>query len=180
MIIAHKKRKENIAEYVLYMFQVEDMMRACNCDFETVKQRIISQYNQPPEVMKDIEYWYDNIIALMKNEGVEQKGHLREVLNIIDDMHDLHLRLLRSPLHPDYKAAYQDAAPVIGQSIQKTQSNGVSEIEVCVQMMYMILLLKLQHKEISGDTMFGVQKISKMLAILSAKYKMWEDDKLEL
>ena len=179
MIIARQKRKENIAEYVLYMFQVEDMMRACHCDFEIVKQQIISKYTQSPETIKDIEYWYENIILLMKNEGVEQKGHLREVLNIIDDMHDLHLRLLRSPLHPDYKAAYQEAAPVIGQSIQKTHSEGVSETEVCLQMMYMILLLKLQHKEISSDTMFGVQKISRMLAILSAKYKVWEEDKLE-
>ena len=180
MIIARQKRKENIAEYVLYMFQVEDMMRACNLDFEIVKQKIISQYTQSAETIKDIEYWYENIVLLMKNEGIEKKGHLREVLNIIDDMHDLHLRLLRSPLHPDYKAAYQEAAPVIGQSIQKTQSEGVSEIEVCVQMLYMILLMKLQHKEISNDTLFGVQKISRMLAILSAKYKVWEEDKLEL
>ena len=180
MIIARQKRKENIAEYVLYMFQVEDMMRACNLDFEIVKQKIIAQYTQTPETIKDIEYWYENIVLLMKNEGIEKKGHLREVLNIIDDMHDLHLRLLRSPLHPDYKAAYQEAAPVIGQSIQKTQSEGVSEIEVCVQMLYMILLMKLQHKEISNDTLFGVQKISRMLAILSAKYKVWEEDKLEL
>ena len=128
MIIARQKRKENIAEYVLYMFQVEDMMRACHCDFEIVKQQIISKYTQSPGTIKDIEYWYENIILLMKNEGVEQKGHLREVLNIIDDMHDLHLRLLRSPLHPDYKAAYQEAAPVIGQSIQKTHSEGVSNV----------------------------------------------------
>ena len=180
MIIARKKRKENIAEYVLYMFQVEDMMRACNLDFNIVKQNIIAKYTQTESTIKDIEYWYENIIMLMKNEGIEHKGHLREVLNIIDDMHDLHLRLLRSPLHPDYKAAYQDAAPVIGQSIQKTRSEGVSEIEVCMQMMYMILLLKLQHKDISSDTMFGIQKISKMLAILSAKYVLWENDKLEL
>ena len=110
MIIARQKRKENIAEYVLYMFLVEDMMRACHCDFEIVKQQIISKYSQPPETIKDIEYWYENIVLLMKNEGVEQKGHLREVLNIIDDMHDLHLRLLRSPLHPDYKAGGNVAA----------------------------------------------------------------------
>ncbi|MBO4244140.1 MAG: DUF4924 family protein [Bacteroidales bacterium] len=180
MIIAQKKKRENIAEYVLYMFQVEDMMRACHNDIDTVKQRIISQYSQPPEVMKDIEYWYENILALMKNEGVEQKGHLREVLNIIDDMYDVHLRLLRSPLHPDYKAAYQDAAPVIGQSIQKTHREGASEVEVCLEMLYMILLLKLQHKELSSDTVFGVQKISRLLALLSAKYKLNEEDKLEL
>lgn len=180
MIIAQQKKRENIAEYVIYMFQVEDMMRACNNDLDTVKSRIISQYRQTPEKMKEIEYWYENILALMKNEGVEQKGHLQEVINIIDDMTDVHLRLLRSPLHPDYKVAYQEAAPVIGQSILKTRREGASEIEVCLEMLYMILLMKLQHKEISSDTMFGVQKISRLLAILSAKYKLNEEDKLDL
>ena len=111
---------------------------------------------------------------------MEQKGHLQEVINIIDDMADVHLRLLRSPLHPDYKVAYQEAAPVIGQSILKTRREGASEIEVCLEMLYMILLMKLQHKEISSDTMFGVQKISRLLAILSAKYKLNEEDKLDL
>ncbi|MCQ2973472.1 MAG: DUF4924 family protein [Bacteroidales bacterium] len=179
MIIAQQKKKENIAEYVLYMFQIEDMMRACNNDIEIVKSKIIAQYNQPPEVMKNIEYWYENILALMKNEGVEKKGHLQEVLNIIDDMADVHLRLLRSPLHPDYKAAYQDAVPVIGQSLQLTKREGASEIEICLEMLYMILLLKLQHKEISNDTTYAISKISKLLAILSAKYKLNEEDKLD-
>ena len=84
MIIAQQKKRENIAEYVIYMFQVEDMMRACNNDPDTVKSRIISQYRQTPEKIKEIEYWYENILALMKNEGVEHKGHLQEVINIID------------------------------------------------------------------------------------------------
>lgn len=32
MITASQKRKENIAEYLLYMWQIEDLIRACmNC-----------------------------------------------------------------------------------------------------------------------------------------------------
>ena len=69
---------------------------------------------------------------------------------------------------------------MIGQSIQKTHREGASEVEVCLEMLYMILLLKLQHKELSSDTVFGVQKISRLLALLSAKYKLNEEDKLEL
>ncbi|MBR4267074.1 MAG: DUF4924 family protein [Bacteroidales bacterium] len=179
MLIARQKKKENIAEYVIYMFQIEDMMRACKMDVETVKKNIVSQYSQPEDVMNEINYWYENIIALMKNEKIEQKGHLLEVTNVIADLNDLHLRLLRSPLHPDYKIAYQEAAPVIGQSIAKTQMEGASEIAVCFEMLYMILLLKLQHKEISKDTIYGMEKISKLLAILSEKYKKYDNDEID-
>jgi len=179
MLIARQKKQENIAEYVIYMFQIEDLMRAFDLDFEKVKKNIISQFSQSEEVMKEINYWYDNIICLMKNEKIEKKGHLQEIENVIDDLNDLHLQLLRSPLHPDYKIAYQEAAPVIGQSIVLTKKQGASEIEVCFEMMYMILLLKLQKKEISKDTEFAVGKISRLLAVLSEKYKKYEADDID-
>ena len=95
MLIARQKKQENIAEYVIYMYQVEDMMRACGLDIETVKKNIISQYQQPQAVIDEMTYWYDNIIALMRNQKIEQKGHLQEVLNVVDDLNDLHLQLLR-------------------------------------------------------------------------------------
>lgn len=179
MLIARQKKQDNIAEYVVYMYQVEDMMRACKLDIETVKKNIISQYNQPQETIDEITYWYDNIIALMRNQKIEQKGHLQEVENIVDDLYELHLKLLRSPLHPDYKVAYQEAAPVIGQSIALTKADGASEIEVCFEMMYMILLLRLKKKEINNDTAFAVAKISRLLAILSEKYHKNEKDGLD-
>ena len=34
MIIAKQKRKENISEYLLYMWQVEDLIRANHLDME--------------------------------------------------------------------------------------------------------------------------------------------------
>lgn len=179
MIIARQKKKENIAEYIIYMYQIEDMMRACNLDIDVVKKNIISQYKVSDEVLEEVNYWYDNIIALMKNEKIEKSGHLQEVTNVVADLNDLHLQLLRSPLHPDYKVAYQEAAPSIGQSIAITKKEGVSEVEVSFEMMYMILLLKLQKKEISTDTSYAVGKISKMLAILSDKYKKYEADEID-
>ena len=180
MLIARQKKRENISEYVIYMFQIEDMMRACKMDIEIVKKNIIDKYQQPDNVIKEITYWYENIIELMKNQGITQRGHLQEVLNTIDDITDLHLRLLRSPLHPDYKTAYRDAAPVIGQSLAITHKEGTSEIEICFEMLYMVLLLKLQHKEISNDTMFAIKKISALLSLLSKKYNQNEKDDLDL
>lgn len=179
MLIAQAKKKENIAEYVIYMFQIEDMMRACNNDFEIVKTRIVDKFDVDETQRKDISYWYENILEMMKNEGVEKKGHLQVVLNTIDDINDLHLQLLRSPLHPDYKLLYRDAAPVIGQTLAKSGKTGQSEIESCLEYMYMILLMKLRGAEISNDTIFAISKISKMLALLSYKYNMRDADNID-
>ena len=42
MIIAEQKRKENIAEYLLYMYQVEDMIRANGLDIESIEKTVES------------------------------------------------------------------------------------------------------------------------------------------
>ena len=45
MLIAQQKRKENIAEYLLYLWQVEDLLRACHLDIDTVDKVVISRYD---------------------------------------------------------------------------------------------------------------------------------------
>jgi len=44
MIIASKKRKENIAEYILYMWQIEDMIRANDFDISKIRRNIIDNF----------------------------------------------------------------------------------------------------------------------------------------
>ena len=41
MIIASQKRKENIAEYLLYMWQIEDIIRANKLDIDKIKESVI-------------------------------------------------------------------------------------------------------------------------------------------
>ena len=57
MLIANKKRKENIAEYLLYMWQVEDLIRANGCDIDRVEQNIISLYGADPKTHAEIKDW---------------------------------------------------------------------------------------------------------------------------
>lgn len=49
MIIASQKRKENIAEYLLYMWQIEDIIRAYKLDIDTIDEQIVSKYNVPDD-----------------------------------------------------------------------------------------------------------------------------------
>ena len=53
MIIASQKRKENIAEYLLYMWQIEDIIRAYKLDIDTIDEQIVSKYNVPDDKKKD-------------------------------------------------------------------------------------------------------------------------------
>ena len=46
MIVARQKRKENIAEYLLYMWQVEDLIRANRFDMDAIRKSVIAHYDQ--------------------------------------------------------------------------------------------------------------------------------------
>jgi len=44
MFIAQKLKQTNIAEYLIYMWQIEDIIRAAGCDIDKLKSSFISQY----------------------------------------------------------------------------------------------------------------------------------------
>ena len=115
MIIARQKRKENIAEYLLYMWQVEDLIRANKFDMDSINRTVIAHYDQPEEVKKEIAQWYEELIEMMRSEGVMEKGHIQLNKNVIITLTDLHLRLLKSPKEMVYSAAYYKTLPYIVQ-----------------------------------------------------------------
>ena len=44
MIIAEKLSKTNRAEYLLYLWQVEDLLRAYDCDAERIGKEYLSRF----------------------------------------------------------------------------------------------------------------------------------------
>lgn len=171
MIIAKQKRKENIAEYLLYMWQIEDLIRANQCDIESIRRTVIERYGQPEEVKEEIARWYEELIEMMRSEGVREKGHIQLNKNIIIALTDLHLRLLRAPKEMIYSAAYYKTLPYIVQLRAKSGGEELPELETCFNAIYGFLLLRMQGKEISPETMEGMKQISSFLAILAEKYR---------
>ena len=180
MIIAQKKRKENIAEYLLYMWQVEDLIRANNFDMDSIKRTVISHYEQPEEVKEQIAQWYEEIINMMREEGVMEKGHIQLNKNVIITLTDLHLKLLKTPKEMIYGAAYYKTLPYIVQLRSKSGGNDLPELETCFSAVYGYLVLRMQGKEISAETLEAIKQISSFLAMLAEKYRADMNGELEL
>lgn len=171
MIIARRKRKENIVEYLIYMWQVEDLIRACRLDMNEVESRVISQYDQPENVKREIRQWYRELIEGMRIEGVTEKGHLQTHQNIMAELAGLHLRLLKSPHETVYGALYYRTLPAIVQLRSRSGGKETGEIEACCTAVYGYFVLKMQQKEISAGTMDGIKRISDLLAFLAARFQ---------
>ena len=94
MFIAKQKRKENIAEYLLYMWQVEDIIRSMNCDIRLIDSNIVSQY--PAQQQDEVHEWWDGLITMMQLENKKTEGHLQINNNILLMLTEVHLELLKS------------------------------------------------------------------------------------
>lgn len=180
MLIAKQKKTENIAEYLLYMWQVEDIIRAHKLDIDSINQHIIDQFDQSDDIKTEMKNWYEGLIEMMKLEGITENGHLQVNKNIIIDLTDLHLRLLKSPKEPEYIASYYKTLPFIVELRSKSEDKSTPELETCFAALYGFLLLRLQQKEISGETQAAISQISSFLRMLSNRYHLDKDGKLEL
>jgi len=178
MFVSQNLRKTNIAEYLLYMWQVEDLLRANKLDLDTVKKNVVSQYDITPAQYEELVEWYDNLLEMMRLEGVEKEGHLQINKNVIIQLNDLHARLMHSAKFPYYQSAYYKVLPVIVELRAKSHTQGETEIENCFDALYGVWMLKLQGKPLSDDTVAATRDISTFLGMLSDYFL--KDNKGEL
>ena len=170
MIIASQKRKENIAEYLLYMWQIEDLIRAYHLDIDQIEAQVISRFDQPESVKKQMREWYESLIDMMRREGIVEKGHLQLNKNVLSELSELHQRLLRSGKEPFYTAAFYKALPVIVELRSRSGQSQEGELGTCFSALYGKLLLKLQGKPITPETAGALDQIAHFIALLAKKY----------
>ena len=180
MFVSRKLKEENIAEYLLYMWQVEDMIRANGMDVDRIRETLVTPARLDAEREKELSDWYENLVEMMRLEGVSEKGHLQINKNTVTLLTDLHLQLLKSTKYPFYSAAYYKALPFIVELRTQGNNRNLSELENCFEALYGVLLLKLQKRGISEGTLQAVKAISQFLGILSDYYKKDKAGELEL
>lgn len=178
MYIASQKRKSNIAEYILYMWQIEDIIRANGLDIDKIRENVISKFNLSSPQKLEMEEWYESLIDMMRREGVAESGHLQINKNILNQLVQLHQALLADPEFPDYTAEFYRTLPYIVELRGKAGENKTGEIETCFTALYGMLLMRLQRKELSEATTEAVGQISRFIALLAKDFHLDEEDKL--
>ena len=73
MFIAQEKKKNNILEYILYMWQVENIIRACQFDIELIQSNVIAQLGLTDNDKDLVKEWYLDLIRQMKSQNLKQR-----------------------------------------------------------------------------------------------------------
>lgn len=180
MLFSSQLKKTNISEYLLYMWQVEDVLRAFQFDIEKIKMHVIARFNINDEVQyQELVEWYENLIEMMRIENIEQHGHLQINKNTLQDLNEFHFTLLKSNQIPAYNAKFYHILPYLNQLKQKSKPE-LSDIELCFNFQYGFLLLKMNKQEISTETLKTQREIAKFMVLLNKYYHDYQAGKLEL
>jgi hypothetical protein len=180
MIIAQEKEKTNVAEYVLYMWQIEDVIRSHRFDINAIEEVVIGQFDVTVQVKLEMKKWYLDLISSMKEEGIEKTGHLKRVTHYVHELSTLHQKLLMVIQDPEYQDLHLHTKGNIDALIKKSKGSVTGDVEACLTGLYGLLVLKLKKSTIHEDTQQAMKTFINLLAYLSRKYQLEREGKLHL
>ena len=150
-------KKDNIAEYVLHLWQMEDVVRAFSKDEVLMQNKFLS-----------------DLMTMMRSEGVMDKGHTQIAQVALQEMEELHANLLDE--QAVYRAAFMQLLPQLNILKSRSDNPTQSDVEMMLVFLYNIMLLNMQKKEISADTIAMQKQVSRLLQHLSKEYKDGKDN----
>ena len=164
-----EKKQQNICEYIIHMYQTEDLLRVYEMDIDKIETHVI--HHLPVEAEEKIEFrnWYLSIKEEMEKEDVVYHGHLSRVQAHVDELTMLHHQLLEQD--KNYITVYKEAEPFINHHIQLSEGKIDNPIQVCLNGVYGLLLLRLNGKQVEEDLMKRLDHFGNVLSYLSMKYK---------
>ncbi len=144
-----KSKKENIAEYILYLWQMEDYLRA---------------FPQNADATPELH----ELNEMMHREGIMNGGHLALANNALNELEELHAQLLNEDAM--YRASIIRLQPSLNLLKAKTDRPTMSDLEACFTLLYQIMLLHLQKRPVSPETASVQQQATQLLQFLSKTY----------
>ena len=179
MFVAQELRKTNIAEYLLYMWQIEDTIRAFGCSLSRIRREYIDRFDYTDEQKEEVSDWFGNLIRMMNQEGCREQGHLQINKVVMQQLQELHAQLLSSPKFPFYNAEYYKVLPYIVELRNRGADKDENEVETCFNSLYGVMMLRLQKKEITANTDHAIKEITTFIGLLSDYYKKDKEEGLK-
>ena len=181
MYIAQQKRRENIAEYILYLWQLEDLLRALKFSPEAIYTSLVERSEYDEQTKQQIFMWYMSLAGLLQEEGKGERGHLSHTLHLLGDMENLHLQLLELPVGAAYRALWAPLKEELPRLRIVIARDGISDVELCFRALYATMLYRIKGDQSKDGAIEDVVSlISPVIALLAQIYHQVERGEIDL
>jgi len=181
MLISREKRRTNIVEYLLYMYQIEDIIRSFKFDIAQIDANVVQRFDQPTAVKLEIKLWYADLIEKMQRQQIQRSGHLKELKGEIVKLQEVHDQLLTAYQDKKYIDLYETARPSLKElAVKSVGQDLINQVDVAIHGVYGFLVLRLKQKEIGEQTQIAITHITSFLAHLASQFHKLESGNLKL
>ena len=168
--IAARKKSQNIGEYLVYMYQMEDLIRSYQGNMAEIEQYVISHYPVTEEEKESIKTWFAGLAASMEQQELMQKGHLQELQELVQQLLTLHYQLLKTDAN--YMATFHLVKPHLLEAVEAAQTEDLgNEIQICLNGVYGLLLCRLLGKKVSDRQLEAAEAFGDVLSHLNFSYQ---------
>lgn len=181
MDIALQKRRENIAEYILYLWQLEDMIRALQFSPEAIFDQLVKPRGVAQQQENELLVWYMGIADLLRQEAKTEAGHLDHTLHLVADLQRLHEQLLVLPAGERYRPLYARLQPELPRLRQIMGKEEMTDIELAFRALYAVVLYRMRGgdavEKMASDV---IELVSPVVAELARVYRLVETGEIDL
>ena len=174
--VADKKKAQNIPEYIIYMYQMEDLLRVYHFNQDDIRLYVISHYPISDSEKTETAIWFSDLAHEMKNAKVEESGHLPKTQELVDHFASIHWNLLKTDR--DYFELYQRAKPHLIQLFLEAGENAPKhEIQIALNAIYGQLLARLRSREVPAEILEANDSFGDILSYLNWVYFNQQESK---
>ena len=155
MILSDTKKKEHIVEYILFLWQIEDLIRAAKFNPDILEgwaEETAMREDTDPDREKE---WIVGLAQSMRIEGKEESGHITKVSEPLVELAHLHEMLLGTVEDLRYKEAFETAKPFLKELSAKQNDEAVHPVEQLLIGLYGWLMLRMKKEVISPESEAG-------------------------
>jgi len=171
MFKAEKLKQANIIEYIIYMLQIENVIKANDCDIQKITENVVSQYDVTEFQKQEVHNWYKTLIVQMQSSS-NTISHLLFIQDLLQELNHIHLSILDAGIEQsyDYKSKYSAIKPIITDLRNILRLPEASDIQVAIRALFVYVNMKMQQQIISEETQKSIKLIVKFLELVGNIY----------
>jgi len=167
--IAQLKKKENISEYLLFLWQMEDLLRGIDFDSSRLIGEILPAIKDDEERQRT-RVWLSKMAKEMEEAALQVSGHHYETYEVLNELAMLQQTLISVTRSAPFKKAYTEAQGILEDFRKRSENVPKSDMELALTALYGVLTLRLSRREVSEETQKAVEPISAYMRELTRAY----------
>lgn len=169
MIPAEIKKRENIAEYIIHMYQTEDLIVTYDFNLDEILRYVIQHMSKDENELKALLLWYAGIIDNMNKENLPSSGHrLSSTQAYVDKLSAMHTQLINNDA--EYSEIFAAARNDLDEQAKLSNGKISDPVQLCINAVYGRLVISLAGKKLPAAHEKMVEAFGKVLAYLTREY----------